>query len=181
VREARLRSHPRKGERLRHFFLRLFTKCAWNWERGEVIRTEVPTKIHGYITWLALVVAAALALGLVSMVTLLPQDAKAAEAPPTFITKWGNSTDGDGQFSNPQGVAIDSSGNVYVADTWNNRIQKFDSSGGFITKWGGSGTGNGQFRDPRGVAIDSSGNVYVADSGNNRIQKFGDTTQLGRS
>ena len=84
-----------------------------------MIRKEVPTKIHGYITWLALVV------GLVSMVTLLPQDAKAAEAPPTFITKWGNSTDGDGQFSNPQGVAIDSSGNVYVADTWNHRIQKF--------------------------------------------------------
>jgi DNA-binding beta-propeller fold protein YncE len=104
---------------------------------------------------------------------------------PAFITKWGNSTDGQGEFSNPQGVATDSSGNVYVADTWNHRIQKFDPSGGFITKWGSSGASNGQFISPLGVAIDSSGKVYVADSGNNRIQKFGDTTttttEAGRS
>src|SRR5215203_1551183 len=122
--------------------------------------------------WLALVVATAVAVEVVSMVALLPQDAKAAEAPPTFITKWGNSTDGDGQLSNPQGLAIDSSGNVYVADTWNHRIQKFTSSGGFMSKWGGPGTGNGQFSNPQGVAIDSSGNLYVADKNNNRIQKF---------
>ena len=88
-------------------------------------RKKVRRKIHGYMTWLALGVAAALAVGLVGMVALWPQDAKAAEAPPAFITKWGSSTDGDGQFSNPQGVATDSSGNVYVADKNNNRIQKF--------------------------------------------------------
>src|SRR5215212_3402562 len=105
------------------------------------------------MTWLALVMATALAVELVGILALWPQDATAAEAPPSFITKWGNSTDGDGQFSNPQGVAIDSSGNVYVADTWNHRIQKFNSSGGFITKWGSSGTGNGQFSNPQGVAI----------------------------
>src|SRR5829696_8973941 len=126
--------------------------------------------------WLALVVATAVAVELVSMVALLPQHAKAAEAPPTFITKWGNSTDGDGQLSNPQGVATDAQGNVYVADRNNNRIQKFNASGGFITKWGSAGSGDGQFISPLGVAIDSSGYVYVADSGNNRIQKFGDTT-----
>ena len=70
------------------------------------------------------------------------------------------------------GVAVDSSGNVYVADTNNNRIQKFDSSGTFITKWGSSGTGDGQFEYPTGIAVDSSGNVYVADTDNHRIQKF---------
>ena len=141
-----------------------------------VARKKVLRKTHGSMAWVVLVVVTALVVWLVSMVALLPQDAKAAEAPPTFITKWGNSTDGDGQFSNPKGVAIDSSGNLYVADKNNNRIQKFNSSGGFITKWGSPGSGDGQFISPLGVAIDSSGNVYVADSGNNCIQKFGDTT-----
>ena len=90
----------------------------------------------------------------------------------TFITKWGSSGSGDGQFAEPQGIAVDSSGNVYVADHYNNRIQKFDSSGTFITKWGSSGSGDGQFDDPTGIAVDSSGNVYVADRDNYRIQKF---------
>ena len=67
---------------------------------------------------------------------------------------------------------MDSSGNVYVADTDNNRIQKFSSSGVFLAKWGSSGSGDGQFNNPWGIAVDSSGNVYVADTGNNRIQKF---------
>ena len=73
---------------------------------------------------------------------------------------------GDGQFNSPRGVAVDSSGNVYVTDQLNHRIQKFDSNGTFITKWGSN------FSFPRGVAVDSSGNVYVVDSENHRIQKF---------
>jgi sugar lactone lactonase YvrE len=72
----------------------------------------------------------------------------------------------------PWGVAVDSSGNVYVADSGNQRIQKFNSSGEFITKWGTFGSGDGQFNYPLRVAVDSSGNVYVADEGNQRIQKF---------
>ena len=89
-----------------------------------------------------------------------------------FLTKWGSLGTGNGQFTAPQGIATDSSGNVYVADTGNNRIQKFDSSGTFVTAWGSLGIGNGQFSSPSGVATDSLGNVYVADAGNTRIQKF---------
>jgi PKD repeat protein len=88
------------------------------------------------------------------------------------ITQWGSRGSGDGQFYEPYGVALDSSDNVYVADSYNNRIQKFTSSGKFITKWGSSGSGDGEFNGPESVAVDSSGNVYVADMGNNRIQVF---------
>jgi tripartite motif-containing protein 71 len=97
-----------------------------------------------------------------------------------FITKWGSYGDrsccsyglANGQFVYPYDIAVDSSGNVYVVDTYNYRIQKFDSSGTFITKWGSWGTGDGQFIHPIGVAVDSSENVYVTDSFNNRIQVF---------
>ena len=69
-------------------------------------------------------------------------------------------------------LAIDGSGNVYVADSSNNRIQKFAADGAFLAAWGSYGTGNGQFAGPTGVATDSSGHVYVADQNNDRIQKF---------
>jgi DNA-binding beta-propeller fold protein YncE len=62
---------------------------------------------------------------------------------------------------------------MYVSDTNNDRIQKFDSNGNFITTWGRYGTGNGQFFNPNGITVDtSSGYVYVADTLNHRIQVF---------
>jgi DNA-binding beta-propeller fold protein YncE len=94
-----------------------------------------------------------------------------------FIVKWGESSVRflkiDGTFRGPGGIAIDSSGYVYVSDTLNNRIQKFDSDGNFITKWGSPGSGDGEFYRPFGISIDlSSGYVYIVDSLNLRIQKF---------
>ena len=87
----------------------------------------------------------------------------------TFFAKIsGTST----QYSGQSGIAVDPSGNVYIADT-NNNIEKFDSNGNFFTKWGSLGSGNGQFNNVSAVAVDpKSGNVYVSDSGNNRIEKF---------
>jgi len=90
----------------------------------------------------------------------------------TFLTTWGSSGTGNGQFNGPGGIAVDGSGNVFVADNGNNRIQKFDNAGTFLTTWGSFGIGNGQFFGPQGVAVDGSGNVFVAEFGNNRIQKF---------
>lgn len=89
-----------------------------------------------------------------------------------FLQKWGSKGISDGQFQSPGGVAVDASGNVYVADTGNNRIQKFSSAGTWLVSWGGRGTGPGLFSAPDGVAVDGAGNVYVADTSNNRIQKF---------
>ncbi len=90
----------------------------------------------------------------------------------TFVATWGTRGIGNGEFSTPVGIALDLVGNVYVSDSGNNRIQKFDSNGNFLSQWGSVGAGNGQFNDPENMAIDVSDNVYVVDRGNNRIQKF---------
>ena len=61
---------------------------------------------------------------------------------------------------------------MYITDTKNARVQKFDSNGTFLTKWGSKGTGDGQFQGPEGIDVDTSSNVYVADTKNARVQKF---------
>jgi len=83
-----------------------------------------------------------------------------------FIRQWGSYGSGNGQFKDPEGIAVDSGGNVYVADAMNNNIQKFTADGVFIKQWGGAGVGDA------GIATDGDGNVYVADRDHNRIQKF---------
>ncbi|MGD0535475.1 MAG: PKD domain-containing protein, partial [Methanoregula sp.] len=90
----------------------------------------------------------------------------------SFVRQWGSDLHGEGMFNSPKSVAVDTSGNIYVADTYNNRIQKFSSDGTYLTQWGTVGSDDGQFESPDGVAVDTAGNVYVADNGNNRIQKF---------
>jgi len=87
---------------------------------------------------------------------------------------WGGAGTGPGQFSSPRGAAPDPSGTCcYVADTLNDRVQKFSAAGAYICQWGGSGTGAGQFSRPADVAVDPTGQyVYVADALNSRVQKF---------
>ena len=80
--------------------------------------------------------------------------------------------DKPGQFKYPTMIAADHTGNVYVVDQHNHRVQKFDSSGKFILMWGKKGSGDGEFNYPYGIAVDSKGNVYVSDMNNNRVQKF---------
>lgn len=90
-----------------------------------------------------------------------------------YTAQFGSSGSGNGQFSNPYyGSSVDSSGNVYITDSGNNRIEKFDLNGNYLMQFGSAGTSSGKFSSPYGVAVDSSGNIYVADAGNNRVQKF---------
>jgi len=90
----------------------------------------------------------------------------------TYLSQFGSYGSGNGQFASPFRVGTDSSGNIYVADSDDNRVEKFNSTGVYISQFGTPGSGNGQFNALAGIALDSSGNIYVVDNGNNRIQKF---------
>ncbi|HWP98700.1 MAG TPA: 6-bladed beta-propeller, partial [Syntrophomonadaceae bacterium] len=82
-------------------------------------------------------------------------------------------------FKGATDSVVDSNGNVYVSDYYNNRIVKFDASGNFLAAYGTQGSGVGQFLKPSGIAIDGSGSIYVADTYNNRIVKFNDLNNNG--
>jgi len=92
-----------------------------------------------------------------------------------LVADWGGEGSGSGQFYLPGGVAVGPDGSVYVADSGNDRIQKFTSAGAYVSEWGGSGSAEGQFNAPIGIAVDGDGDVFVADAGNHRVQKFTST------
>jgi tripartite motif-containing protein 71 len=97
----------------------------------------------------------------------------------SLIREWGFSGAGGGQPTLPDGLAVDASDNVYVADIANQRILKFANDGTYITQWGSPGVGDGQFGEdsPVRAAVGPEGNVYVVDYANNRVQAFtGDGT-----
>jgi len=77
-----------------------------------------------------------------------------------------------GPFGDCSGVAVNSKGNIYVAERGVARIRVSDSNGAFVMDWGGQGAGDGQFYWCESLAVDADDNVYVADTGNNRIQVF---------
>ena len=83
-----------------------------------------------------------------------------------------------GDFGAPQGVALDSEGNLYVTDTMNNRVEIFDADGNFLSEFGKNGDGPGFFTRPKGIAIDSDGHIWVADQVQDRLQVFNREGQL---
>jgi len=111
------------------------------------------------------------------------------DASGNISTVAGNGTDGysgDGgaaasaQLNKPFGVAVDSGGNLYIADTFNHRVRKVDASGNISTVAGngtagysgdGGAAASAPLNKPYGVAVDSGGNLYIADTFNHRIRK----------
>ncbi len=92
------------------------------------------------------------------------------------------------QLNQPSGVAVDAAGNVYIADTGNNRVRKVAFATGVITTVAGNGAAtyggdngvsNGaQVNQPADVTLDNAGNLYIADTGNNRIRKIAAATGI---
>ena len=103
----------------------------------------------------------------------------------TFVLEWDSKGRGDGQIIYPAGIAVSTNGfYMYIVDTDNHRVQKFDQYGNIILSWGGEGTGEGQFKYPKGIVATpglSFSYIYVVDSYNNRIQKFEDDGTFVRS
>ncbi len=91
-----------------------------------------------------------------------------------FLAAAGNRGSGPGQLDDPQGVAVDRNGDVYVADFHNDRVSRWSSALVYRDSFGSPGSGDGQFTGPSGIATDGSCNVYVGENNLRRIQKFGD-------
>ena len=93
----------------------------------------------------------------------------------------GLSGNGFGEFNGAQGVAVDSAGDIIVADTYGCRVQELSAAGAFIRAWGAGdgtdvcGSGPGAFSQPVDVAIDPSGNIWVVDYANSNVQEFSST------
>jgi DNA-binding beta-propeller fold protein YncE len=103
----------------------------------------------------------------------------------SFVRQWGSTCkldtgegcigDGHGQFNEPWGIAVGADGSVYVSDTWNHRVQKFDNQGNFVAMWGQFGSTGGELGDesllygPRSLAVGADGNLYLMDTGNKRV------------
>ena len=102
----------------------------------------------------------------------------------TFSSSFGVGSygSGGGQFNYPRDVALDNTGNVYVADgLGHSNIQVFTAEGEFLMKFGKKGSGDGELNDPSGVSIDSDGIVYVTEDGNHRVSMFTSEGQFLRS
>jgi len=86
---------------------------------------------------------------------------------PSFASEFGSST----PLSSPAGIAVGPDNNVYVVDSGDGQVKKFDPGGRLLLSWGTVGSGDGQLLHPGGIAVGDR-YVYVADTGNARIEMF---------
>ncbi len=90
------------------------------------------------------------------------------------VTNWSAVSGGPGSFLNPEGIAVDGSGNIYVTDTGNDYVEVFNSSLSIVAEFNGSAGGNIPFNNPSAVVVDGTGKVYVVDASNQFVKIFTD-------
>ncbi|XP_019614197.1 PREDICTED: E3 ubiquitin-protein ligase TRIM71-like [Branchiostoma belcheri] len=76
------------------------------------------------------------------------------------------------KFVVPQFVTVDKNGNIFIADSIKNHVEKYDKNGVYLSSFGSKGTGAGNLYNPSGICVDSLGRVIVADTGNSRVEMF---------
>jgi DNA-binding beta-propeller fold protein YncE len=122
-----------------------------------------------------LILVLAVVLGvLVLFYFLINRPARPVEKAPTLgfehlFSIYGHRAD---RLARPTETAVDSSGNIYVADTNNHRIVVFDSKGGYLRHFGRTGDGPGEIKHPSGIAVDKQKNVYVLSRRQNKLMIF---------
>jgi DNA-binding beta-propeller fold protein YncE len=89
-----------------------------------------------------------------------------------FERQFGQEGSGPGQLFFPDGLAVDPSGNVWVADGGNARVEEFDSAGNYKTQFGSRGSGQGQLMHPSGLAIGANAAIWVTDDGGDQVEKW---------
>jgi DNA-binding beta-propeller fold protein YncE len=93
------------------------------------------------------------------------------------VEVFGERGPGAGQFNAPAGLAVDGSGILFVADSYNHRVSRITPDGG-VSPLGGRGSGRGQFLSPQGVATDAVNAFYIVEQGNHRVQKYAEDGTL---
>ncbi len=96
------------------------------------------------------------------------------------LKSFGSSGSNNGEFHGPEGVSLDSRGNIYIVDSGNHRIQKCDKDGNYILKFGEKGEYNGHLKTPSSIVV-SDDTVYITDTGNQRVVSFDDSGNFIRN
>jgi hypothetical protein len=117
------------------------------------------------------VTAAAVTL-IVTCCLLVSSAAAAVVASPVYIGEWGSEGSAPGQFYEPLSVASSPTGDVYVADGGNSRVQRFSADGVYLGQWGTRGVGPGQMLFPSGITVGAENDVYVVDNETDRVERF---------
>jgi tripartite motif-containing protein 71 len=124
------------------------------------------------ITLFALIIVV---IGMMSTPAKMRNERQVSTQPQNILDTGGGPGADRGFFATPKDIGVDKEGNIYIVDSKNNRIQKFNSAGNFILAFGKEGDGPGDFKEPCGIDIGPTGNVYVADTWNGRVEVFSNT------